>query len=72
VLTALVFAAGGLGLFSGQAWWRPAAVIAAILSSAIFILFWDGKFKELDSQGGVGLLLNLAILVVVLVLNLPV
>jgi hypothetical protein len=70
-LAALGFITGGLGLFFHQDWWRPAAVGAAVLSSAIFLLLWDGKFRSLADKGGVGLLINLAILVVVQVFKLP-
>lgn len=63
VLAAAGFVAGGLGLFLGQAWWRPAILYAAVFSSLIFILFWDGTMQKLDNQGGAGLLINLAILV---------
>jgi hypothetical protein len=69
VLTALGYAAGGLGLFLRQEWWRPTAVGAAIVSSLIYILFWDGKLQDLPEKGGVGILINLAILAVVLVLK---
>ena len=68
VLAALGFAAGGLGLFLQQDWWRPVTVGAAVLSTAIFIVFWDGKSKSLSDNGGIGVLINLAILVLALVI----
>lgn len=64
-LAALGFAIGGLGLFFQQDWWRLATAGAALFSSVIFLLFWDGRFKALDAQGGIGLLINLAILAIV-------
>jgi hypothetical protein len=70
-LTALGFMAGGIGLFFRQDWWRLAAILSAALSSVFFLLLWDGKFQALDAKGGVGLLINLAILVVVLVFMQP-
>ena len=66
-LAALGFMAGGLGLLIRQDWWRPVTVGAAVVSGAIFLLFWDGRFQALDDKGGVGLLINLAILVAVLI-----
>ena len=66
-LAALGFVAGGLGLLIRQDWWRPVTVGAAVVSGAIFLLFWDGRFQALDDKGGVGLLINVAILVVVLI-----
>jgi hypothetical protein len=68
-LTALGFFAGGLGLFLHQTWWRPVAVGAAVLSSVIFLLFWDGKFRALSDQGWIGVLIDLALFGIVLVLK---
>ena len=70
-LTALGFVAGGLGLFFRQEWWRPTVVGSAVFSTVIFLLFWDGEFHALDEKGWVGILLNLAIIVVVVILKRP-
>jgi len=72
VIAALEFVAGGFGLFLQADWWRTATAISAVFSSLIFIIFWNGRFQALDDRGGVGLLINLAILVVILVFNWPV
>jgi hypothetical protein len=71
ILVALGFLAGGVGLFMQQAWWRPVSVGSAMLSIAIYILFWDGKFRALDQKGAVALLINLAILCAVLIFRWP-
>ncbi|MBN1312953.1 MAG: hypothetical protein JXB30_16180 [Anaerolineae bacterium] len=71
VLVTLGFIVGGVGLFMTQDWWRLVAVGSAVLSAAIYILSWDGKFQALDNQGGVGILINLAIVIVVLILKWP-
>jgi uncharacterized membrane protein (DUF2068 family) len=65
-LTALAFFVGALGLFLGQGWGRAAGVGAAVLSTAVYLVFWNGKFQDLPDQGGVGLLISLGILVAVL------
>ncbi len=70
-LAALSFLAGGLGLAFGQAWWRPAAVGASVFSAAIFLLMWNGKFQAVDDQGGIGLLINLALLGIIFLLKWP-
>jgi hypothetical protein len=54
-----------------QAWWRPVLVSAAAFSAVVYILFWDGKMRRLDNQGGIALLINLAILVSVLLFRWP-
>lgn len=68
-LAALGFVVGGLGLFFRQDWWRIAAVASAVLSTAIFTLSWDGRLQVLHDKGGVGVLINLAILGVALLLK---
>lgn len=35
---------------------------AAAFSSLLYLLMWDGAWQHLDNKGGVGLLLNLAVL----------
>jgi hypothetical protein len=72
VLLALVtlgFIAAGLGLFFRQAWWSPVAAGSSILSSLLFLLFWDGKPQALNEKGGIGILINLAILILVQILR---
>lgn len=38
----------------------------SIFSSVLYILFWDGGWQNLDDKGGVGLLINVALLTAVL------
>jgi hypothetical protein len=63
--------AGGIGLLVKQAWWRPAVAGSAAFSAIIFLLLWDGGLQQLDNKGGVGLLINVAILVAVLIFQWP-
>jgi len=72
IVAAAAFAAGGLGVFIKQAWWRPVVVGAAVFSTVLYLLFWNGKMQGMDNQGGVAILINLAILVAVLILHWPV
>jgi hypothetical protein len=71
ILAAVVFVASGVGLFVEQSWWRPVMVAAAVLSTAIYLLFWDGNLQHLANKGGVGILINIAIMVVVLIFHWP-
>ena len=71
ILAAIGLLVGGIGILASQAWWRPVVVGAAAFSSIFFILFWNGKMQNLDSQGGIGLLINIAILLAVLILRWP-
>jgi len=71
VLAAIGFVAGGTGILVSQAWWRPVVVASAAFSAVIIILFWDGKVQMLDDKGLIGLLINIAILVALLILRWP-
>lgn len=71
VLAAIGFVIGGIGIFVKQAWWRPIIIAVAIFSSAIYVLFWDGGLQHLDNKGGVGILINLAILVAIFIFQWP-
>ena len=71
ILAAAGFVIGAVGIFFGQPWWRTAVIVPAAFSAVIYILFWNGRWQHLDSQGGVGILIELAILVAVLVFRWP-
>ena len=71
VLAAIGFVAGGIGVLVGQDWWRPVVVGSDAFSAVIIILFWDGELQNLDAKGGIGLLINLAMLAALLVLRWP-
>lgn len=71
VLAALGFVAGGIGLFLQQGWWRPVTVTVAVFSTVVYLLLWDGGWQRLDDKGGVGLLINVALIVALLVLQWP-
>lgn len=69
VAAALV--AGGAGLLLRVAWWRPPVVGAAALSAVVILLLWDGTLHSLNDQGLLGLLIDGALLITVLVLRWP-
>jgi hypothetical protein len=71
ILAAAGFVLGAAGVFLEQAWWRAAVVAAAGVSATLYILFWNGSLKKLDDQGGIGLLMDLAILALILVFRWP-
>ena len=72
IVAALGFATGGAGLLLKQAWWRPLILGAAVFSGVIYLLLWDGGLERLADKGGVGLLINLAILAALFVFQWPV
>jgi len=71
ILAAIGLVVGGAGILMSQTWWRPVVVGVAALSSIVYILFWNGRMQNLDGQGIVGLLINLAILLMVLIVRWP-
>ena len=71
ILAAAGFVIGGAGVLLGQAWWQTAAVAAAGLSGVLYILFWNGRMQNLDGQGVVAILIDVAILAAVLIFHWP-
>ena len=71
ILAAIGFVAGGIGVFAMQGWWRPVVAGSAAFSAVVLILFWDGQVQMLANKGGIGLLINLAILIALLVVRWP-
>jgi hypothetical protein len=67
ILATLGFIAGGIGIFVQQTWWRPVLMGSAVFSAAVILLFWDGNTQMLVQKGFLGLLINLAILVILFV-----
>lgn len=42
---------------------------AAALSSVLYLALWNGRLQALDDQGGVGVLINLALLAALFLLK---
>jgi hypothetical protein len=66
-LAAIGFVAGATGVFLSRDWWRPIVVGSATFSTVLFALFWDGRTEHLSEKGAVGVLIDLAILLAVVV-----
>lgn len=71
LLSGAVFLVGGAVVLARQAWWRPVAVVAAALSALSFVLLWNGRKRNLDGQGIIGVIIDIAVLVAALVLDWP-
>ena len=69
ILAAVGFVAGGAGAFFTQPWWRTVAAGAAVFSSLVYLVFWDGGLQNLDNQGMVGVLINLVLIAALLLLR---
>ena len=71
VVAAIGLAVGGIAILLGQAWWQPLVIGSLIFSSLLYIAMWNGRIERLSDQGVIGLLINLAILIAVLVFRWP-
>lgn len=71
ILTAVGFVAGGAGILLKQGWWRPMIISVSAFSAVLYVLCWDGGWQSLDGKGGVGLLINVAVLTAVFLLQWP-
>lgn len=70
-LTTWLWVLAGIGLLAAAAaiaftsfvpgLWRPFAVIASLLGVASFVVFYDGQATLFVNQGGIGLIISLAI-----------
>jgi hypothetical protein len=71
IIAAAGFLLSGAGIFFSQSWWRTAVIASAAFSGILYILCWNGRLEHLDNQGGVGLLIDAAILLAVIVFQWP-
>jgi hypothetical protein len=60
-----LYVVSGASILLRANWWNPMLVSAALFSSAVVILFWDGKVQQMPEKGFVGLLINVVILAAV-------
>lgn len=66
VLVAVSFVTGGISLIAQREWGFVVVRWVAIAASVFTVLFWDGKFEALYDKGGIGILINIAILMLVM------
>lgn len=71
VLAALVFIVGGVAILANQDWWRMIVISAAIFSTTIYLVLWNGRFENLANNGWVGIIINLVILITMLLFQWP-
>ena len=62
-VTALGFVAAGVSVLAKLSWARPLTIGAAALSSLVYLLLWDGAFKQLPDKGVFAILINLVVIV---------
>jgi hypothetical protein len=62
VIAAIGFLVSAIALFSQQNWFHTILLITAAFSSLVYLVNWDARFKGLDHQGFVGVLINIAVI----------
>ncbi len=65
-LVTVIFVAGGVGLLAGVRWAQSVLTVAASLSVAIILVFWDGQSRMVVQKGLLGFLISVGVLVVTL------
>jgi hypothetical protein len=68
-LASLALMVGGTGMLFGAGWADWVAIGGAVLASVATILLWSGKWAEVADHGGIGVLINVAAIVAILVLR---
>ena len=69
LLVAIGFAAGALGYVLSLDWWMPILAGSAILSTILYIVMWDGEGSGLFEKGGLGVVVDVVVLVWLFVLH---
>lgn len=66
LVAGVLFIISGLGMLFDSGWWAPLTITTAILSVLIYIVMWNGRMQRLHDQGGIGILINLLIVILTL------
>jgi len=63
-IAAMGFVLAGIFVLLNLPWQNQLIIVSVITSTILFIAFWDGSMSKLHTQGGIGILINILILVV--------
>lgn len=72
ILTGFVIIAGGIAFgfsYSRPDLWKTLLIAGSIAGIAVFTIFWDGQIKFFVEEGGLGMFINLMILVFVWIIR---
>jgi hypothetical protein len=62
ILSSVLFVISGVGILTNIIRLRAMLLIAAILSTTILLLFWDGQTNRLVQKGLIGVLINILVI----------
>ena len=68
-LATLSFVIAGFSFLANATWANTLLIGAAIFSSVVIFFFWDGQWQRLPDKGFVGIAINLAVVVLVILLE---
>ena len=63
MLTTILFVIAGIGLLLERSSWKEFILASAILSSLIYLLFWNGRMEKINDQGVYGILINIILII---------
>ena len=64
IIAASGFMISAIALFTRQNWFQISLLITGAFSTLVYLANWDAKFKGMDHQGFVGILINIAVILV--------
>ncbi|MBN1822597.1 MAG: hypothetical protein JXR31_10775 [Prolixibacteraceae bacterium] len=67
ILSAAGFILGGIFRLANLSLWEPVIIATSVFASLFFILLWDGKIQRLDDKGGISVVINSLIIILLLV-----
>ena len=71
MIAGLGFMTGGILFLFNFNFWSTLVSSAAILSIILIVLFWDGKVTNIKLHGGIGILINVLLLLIIYVIKIP-
>jgi len=71
LLVAAGFAVSGVALVLRGQWWQVVASAAAVVSTIVLVLVWNGVFRGLGEQGLYAIVINVFVVVSALVVHWP-
>lgn len=69
VIATILFLITGIAYIAQIDWRKSIILIAVIFSTMTILLFWDGIRKNLPDKGFIGILINIAIVIVVYIFD---
>lgn len=63
IIASISFLLAGVCVLMDHSWYHIEIIVAMMISTLLFIVFWDGTRRKLHTQGGIAILINILICV---------